>query len=34
MPVFYLTQLIGLAMGKEKNKLGINLNLSSAKVLS
>ena len=32
MPVFYLTQLIGLAMGKEKNKLGINLNLSYKKV--
>jgi len=34
MPVFYLTQLIGLAIDKEENKLGINLNLSSDKVLS
>jgi heterodisulfide reductase subunit B len=34
MPVFYLTQLIGLAMDKGKNKLGIDLNLSSSKVLS
>ena len=34
MPVFYLTQLVGLAMDKEKNKLGIDLNLSSSKVLS
>jgi heterodisulfide reductase subunit B len=28
IPVFYLTQLIGLAMNKEHDKLGINLNLS------
>ena len=34
MPVFYLTQLVGLAMDKGKNKLGIDLNLSSSKVLS
>ena len=34
IPVFYLTQLIGLAMGKEKNKLGINLNLSPIEILS
>jgi len=34
MPVFYLTQLIGLAMGKEPEKLGINLNLSSKKIIS
>jgi len=29
LPVFYLTQLIGLAMGKDPRKLGLNLNLSS-----
>lgn len=29
IPIFYLTQLIGLAMGKDKNKLGMNLHLSS-----
>jgi heterodisulfide reductase subunit B len=28
MPVFYLTQLIGLALGKEPDTLGLNLNLS------
>ncbi len=28
IPVFYLTQLLGLVMGKEKNKLGLDLNLS------
>lgn len=33
MPVFYLTQLIGLAMKKEESKLGLNLNLSSEKIL-
>ena len=34
MPVLYLTQLIGLALGKEKHKLGMNLNLSYNKILS
>ena len=34
IPVFYLTQLIGLAMKKNENKLGLNLNLSSEKILS
>jgi heterodisulfide reductase subunit B len=29
VPVFYLTQLLGLAMGIDKSKLGLNLNLSS-----
>ena len=33
MPVFYLTQLIGLAIDKDKNKLGLDLNLSSSKLL-
>ncbi len=33
IPVFYLTQLIGLAMNKDENKLGLNLNLSSEKIL-
>jgi len=28
MPVFYLTQLIGLSMGISNDKLGLNLNLS------
>jgi heterodisulfide reductase subunit B len=28
MPVFYLTQLIGLSMGLSNDKLGLNLNLS------
>ncbi len=28
MPVFYLTQLIGIAMGKEPESLGLNLNKS------
>ncbi len=28
MPVFYLTQLIGLSMGISSDKLGLNLNLS------
>jgi heterodisulfide reductase subunit B2 len=32
-PVFYLTQLIGLAMNKKENKLGLNLNLSYNKIL-
>ncbi len=32
IPVFYLTQLIGLAMNKDENKLGLNLNLSSEKI--
>ena len=28
MPVFYVTQLLGLAMGMKFNELGLNLNLS------
>jgi heterodisulfide reductase subunit B len=28
VPVFYLTQLLGLALGIEKEKLGLELNLS------
>ena len=32
LPVFYLTQLIGLAMKKDENKLGLNLNLSNKKI--
>jgi len=30
LPVFYYTQLLGLAMGMGEERLGINLNLSSA----
>jgi heterodisulfide reductase subunit B len=33
MPVFYLTQLVGLSMGMEPESLGLNLNLSPAKYL-
>jgi len=33
LPVFYLTQLIGLAMGKDEKKLGINLNATSQYIL-
>ena len=32
IPVFYLTQLIGLSMKKQTNNLGIHLNLSSEKL--
>jgi len=32
MPVFYLTQLIGIALNKDKNKLGINLNQTTDKI--
>ena len=32
LPVFYLTQVIGLAMKKDENKLGLNLNLSNKKI--
>jgi heterodisulfide reductase subunit B len=28
VPVFYYTQLLGLAMGQEQEKLGLELNLS------
>ena len=28
VPVFYLTQLLGLALGIKKEKLGLDLNLS------
>jgi len=33
VPVFYLTQLMGLAMDKDEKKLGLNLNLSNNEVL-
>ena len=33
MPIFYLTQLIGLTMNKEPERLGINLNLNSNKLI-
>jgi heterodisulfide reductase subunit B len=33
MPVFYLTQLIGLAINKKEDKLGLNLNLMYDNIL-
>ena len=34
MPVFYLTQLIGLAIGIKKEKLGLDLNLSPVETIT
>ena len=33
MPVFYLTQLVGLSMGMDPESLGLNLNLSPVRKL-
>ena len=33
MPVFYLTQLVGLSMGMEPESLGLNLNRSPVRKL-
>ncbi|OYT62617.1 hypothetical protein B6U81_00470 [Thermoplasmatales archaeon ex4484_30] len=33
LPVFYLTQLVGLAIGKKPKELGLNLNLSAVNAL-
>jgi heterodisulfide reductase subunit B len=34
VPVFYLTQLLGLSFGISKNKLGLDLNLSPVNKIS
>ena len=34
VPVFYLTQLIGMSMGISKDKLGLDLNLSPVDKIS